>query len=63
MTKSEYLRAKADGVHDVHKWLQKTYKEYHECRFGEPSHREIMIGIEKYKKKLKHEADEAENGY
>lgn len=63
MTNAEYLRAKADGVHDIYKWLQNLYKQNRECHFGAPSSREVMVGIEKYKKKLKHEADEAERGY
>lgn len=63
MTNAEYLRAKADGVHDIYKWLQKLYKENHKCHLGNPSSREVMVGIEKYKKRLRHEADEDERGY
>ena len=63
MTEWEYLRAKADGVHDVFKWLQKLYKEHDAlCSFA-PTRKDIMVGIEKYKKKLLYEAYEKESGY
>lgn len=58
MNSSNYLRAKADGVDDILKWLKTKQKD------GEyMSMIDIIVGTDKYKKKLKHQADELEDDY
>ncbi|WP_442637975.1 hypothetical protein [Rossellomorea marisflavi] len=64
----EYLLAKADGVKDCVKWLKNEIKAEQDCDkgyfFPSPNHEKIeyytqaKIGLEKYAKKLRHEANE-----
>lgn len=58
MTNEEYLRVKSDGVKDILKWMQTKVKEG-----GYFTLPDAIIGIDKYRKKLIHQADEANWDY
>lgn len=58
MNEKEYLLAKADGVKDCVKWLEKEIKEQNERGYMTSQLRETKVSLEKYGKKLTHEANE-----
>lgn len=60
MNKKEYLLAKADGVKDCVKWLEKEIKEQNARGYMTSQMRETKVSLEKYGKKLTHEANEIE---
>lgn len=54
----EYLLAKSDGVKDCVKWLEDGMKERKSVGDGVGDLLEIKISLDKYRKKLRHQAKE-----
>ena len=59
LKEKDYLQAKANGVKDCVKWVEDEIKEKRKNgEYADPV--EIKIGLEKYGKKLRYQANEAE---
>ena len=56
----DYLIAKADGVKDCVKWLEKGMKDRKANGDGVGDLLEIKISLDKYRRKLLHEASETD---
>jgi hypothetical protein len=57
MNEKEYLLAKADGVKDCVKWLEKEIKEQYERGYKTSQMREAQVHFGKYKDELTHQAN------
>lgn len=60
LNQKDYLLAKSDGVKDCVKWLEKGMKERKAVGDGVGDLLEIKISLDKYRKKLRYQANEAE---